>query len=42
LGTTLVPDARRELFEAMYRIAETGRGPAKRQPSMSCLIKWRE
>jgi hypothetical protein len=26
-GATLVPDARRELFEAMCRIAETGEGP---------------
>ena len=40
--TTLVPDARRELFEAMCQIAETGEGPAKQQASMGCSIKWRE
>jgi peroxiredoxin len=40
--TTLVADARRELFEAMCRIAETGKGPAEQQPSMGCSIKWRE
>jgi peroxiredoxin len=40
--TTLVPDARRELFEAMCRIAETDNGPAEQQPSMGCSIKWRE
>ena len=27
--TTLVADARPELFEAMCRIAETGKGPAE-------------
>ena len=35
-------DARRELFEAMTQIAETGRGPAEQTPSMGCSIKWRE
>ena len=40
--TTLVPDARRELFEAMCEIAETGEGPAEQQASMGCSIKWRE
>lgn len=35
------PDARRELFEAMCRIAETGRGPADQTPSLGCSIKWR-
>jgi peroxiredoxin len=38
--TTLVPDARRELFEAMCQIAETGKGPAEQQASMGCSIKW--
>ena len=36
------PDARRELFEAMSRVAETGKGPEKQIPSMGCSIKWRE
>lgn len=35
------PDARRELFEAMRGIAETGRGPAEQVPSMGCSIKWK-
>src|SRR3546814_390473 len=39
--TALVPDARRELFEAMRQVAETGRGPAEQIPSMGCGIKWR-
>lgn len=40
--TTLVPNARRELYEAMRRVAETGQGPAEQTPSMGCSIKWRE
>ena len=36
------PDARRELFEAMRQVAETGKGPAEQVPSMGCSIKWRE
>jgi hypothetical protein len=36
------PDARRELFEAMRQVAETGRGPAEQVPSMGCSIKWIE
>ncbi|MGD2075691.1 MAG: thioredoxin family protein [Gammaproteobacteria bacterium] len=35
------PDARRELFEAMMRIAQTGDGPRKQTPSMGCSIKWK-
>ena len=40
--TSLVPDARRELYEAMTAVARTGRGPAEQVPSMGCSIKWRE
>jgi len=40
--TTLVPGARRELFEAMRQVADTGRGPAEQVPSMGCSIKWRD
>ncbi|MHB1950062.1 MAG: thioredoxin family protein [Acidiferrobacteraceae bacterium] len=36
-----VPGAHRDLFEAMKRIAETGRGPADQIPSMGCSIKWK-
>jgi peroxiredoxin len=39
--TTLVPDARRELYEAMKQVAETGRGPERQTPSMGCSIKWK-
>ena len=35
------PDTRRELFEAMKLIAETGRGPREQVASMGCSIKWR-
>jgi peroxiredoxin len=33
-------DVRRDLFEAMKLVAETGRGPAGQIPSMGCSIKW--
>lgn len=33
-------DARRDLFEAMRQVAETGRGPEDQVPSMGCSIKW--
>lgn len=36
------PDVRRELFEAMKQVAETGRGPTEQVPSMGCSIKWKE
>lgn len=32
---------RRDLFEAMKQIAETGQGPREQHPSMGCSIKWR-
>ena len=32
--------ARRELFEAMKRIAQTGLGPEEQIPSIGCSIKW--
>jgi len=35
-------DARRELFEAMVRVAKTGHGPEQQTPSMGCSIKWRD
>lgn len=37
----LIPNARRDLFEAMKQIAETGKGPQEQIPSMGCGIKWR-
>ena len=35
------PDARRELYEAMRAVAETGHGPREQTPSMGCNIKWK-
>lgn len=37
-----VDGARRDLFEAMKQVAETGKGPADQVPSMGCSIKWKE
>jgi len=34
-------DARRELFEAMQQVADTGHGPRDQIPSMGCSIKWK-
>jgi hypothetical protein len=39
--TTLVPNARRDLYEAMQLIAQTDRGPAEQSLSVGCSIKWR-
>ena len=38
----LVSGAKRELFQAMKEIAETGQGPKEQIASMGCSIKWRE
>ncbi|MFA5924841.1 MAG: thioredoxin family protein [Methylococcaceae bacterium] len=38
---TAPADTRRDLFEAMKLIAETGRGPQQQIPSMGCSIKWK-
>ena len=38
---TTVPNARRDLFEAMKQAAEKGHGPEEQIPSMGCSIKWR-
>ena len=34
-------DLRRDLFEAMKQVAETGQGPTEQIPSMGCSIKWK-
>jgi peroxiredoxin len=34
-------DERRELFEAMRQVAETGHGPSGQIPSIGCSIKWK-
>jgi len=33
---------RRDLFEAMRVVAETGQGPQEQVPAIGCSIKWRE
>lgn len=35
------PDVRRELFDAMKKIAETGHGPEDQTASIGCSIKWK-
>ena len=40
-GTRALPDARRELYEAMVGVAKTGQGPKDQTPSIGCSIKWR-
>ncbi|KHF24835.1 thioredoxin family protein [Solemya velum gill symbiont] len=35
-------DVRRDLFEAMKEVAETGQGPKEQIPSIGCSIKWIE
>lgn len=40
-GRAPVPAAKRELFDAMLQIAQTGDGPAEQIASIGCSIKWR-
>ncbi len=40
-GREAAPDAPRELYAAMERIAATGRGPEAQVASIGCSIKWR-
>ena len=35
-------DLRRDLYEAMMQVAETGQGPKDQIASMGCSIKWKE
>ncbi len=39
--TSLVPDAKRDLYEAMVQVARSGEGPREQIASMGCSIKWR-
>ena len=34
-------DVRRDLYEAMKQVAESGKGPEDQIPSMGCSIKWK-
>ena len=36
------PNARRELFDAMLQVAQTGTAPPQQHPSIGCSIKWSE
>ena len=36
-----VPNARRELYEAMVEVARSGKGPREQHPSVGCTIKWK-
>ena len=38
----VVPNAKRELFEGMKLIAETGKGPKEQIASVGCSIKWKK
>jgi len=35
-------NVRRDLFEAMKQVSQTGHGPKDQIPSMGCSIKWKE
>lgn len=35
-------NAKRELFEAMRQVAQTGRGPSEQNASIGCSIKWKD
>jgi hypothetical protein len=37
-----VPNARRDLYEAMLGVARTGEGPKDQIASIGCSIKWRK
>ena len=37
---TAGPDVKRDLFDAMKQVAQTGHGPKDQIPSMGCSIKW--
>ena len=37
-----VPNARRELFDAMEQVAKTGSGPKEQIASLGCSIKWKK
>jgi len=39
---TAAEDVRRDLFESMKEVAETGVGPVEQIPSMGCSIKWKD
>ena len=40
--TEAAPDARRDLYEAMRQVGQTGKGPDGQIASIGCSIKWRD
>ena len=38
----IIPNAKKELLEAMIQVSETGSGPKDQIPSIGCSIKWKE
>jgi len=40
-GMQHIEGGKRELYEAMREVAETGHAPVKQNPSIGCSIKWR-
>ena len=38
----IIPNARKELLEAMTQVSKTGLGPKDQIPSIGCSIKWKE
>ena len=38
----IIPNAKKELLEAMIKVSETGLGPKEQIPSIGCSIKWKE
>jgi peroxiredoxin len=40
--TSAVPNARRDLYEAMAEVARSGQGPKDQIASIGCSIKWRK
>ena len=37
---TAPADVRRDLFEAMLQVAQSGQGPAEQSPSRGCALEW--
>ena len=38
----IIPNAKKELLEAMIQVSKTGSGPQEQIPSIGCSIKWKE
>ena len=38
----IIPNAKKELLEAMIQVSEIGSGPKNQIPSIGCSIKWKE